>query len=526
MVEVGQGMGGFPPGHGRFGLVGEVLELRPQAHVHPRDLRRLGFPFGDEVRLGQQGLEPVEDRSVQRQERVVGEFDLLRPARQRLVELDEGDGTAVDGDLEAEVEPVVLLRLHRGDLDVRFPAELPVGLPLPASDDLDVLDLLEPGQDVDDEVGGVGVVEFDIGDAVQGRTGLVGLGQQLLDLGDDRVLMLEVAQLGIVRRRGGRELSSVDDRIGPAGCRILPVPGHVEPVAGAEGEEDDEAGLPVGREGHGVIGADDLGAGAQLGIVLLEELLGLGVGDGDRSGRLEHGQRGFLRRRFGRGQSDREPRVDVDAEESVRPDGFDETGRKLRSSIVARSWTRSWPRRRRMSMAAFARCPMRTSMPGLMPTNSMPRLVPSSRWSHSRGVWKSPRWYGAPSGVKSVFPRVRRPASWVNHSWWRRSMSYWRAIRSMVRQVSDFFTQLPDSLSMSGRIASDGFAPGVTASRSSSTVCWASNQVRGMTSTSSNPKATGVCERGASSARGAKASRQSAGMAARVSDTLPSSHLR
>src|SRR5699024_9909459 len=47
----------------------------------------------------------------------------------------------------------------------------------------------------------------------------------------------------------------------------------------------------------------------------------------DRSGRLEHGQRGFLRRRFGRGQSDREPRVDVDAEESVRPDGFDETGR-------------------------------------------------------------------------------------------------------------------------------------------------------------------------------------------------------
>src|SRR5699024_6068026 len=115
-------------------------------------------------------------------------------------------------------------------------------------------------------------------------------------------------------------------------------------------------------------------------------------------------------------------------------------------------------------------------------------------------------------------------ASWVNHSWWRRSMSYWRAIRSMVRQVSDFFTQLPDSLSMSGRIASDGFAPGVTESLSRRTSCFASNQVRGMTSTSSKPKATGVCERGASSARGAKASRQSAGMAARVSDTLPSSH--
>src|SRR5699024_4647783 len=205
--------------------------------------------------------------------------------------------------------------------------------------------------------------------------------------------------------------------------------------------------------------------------------------------------------------------------------GLMRPGVKLRSSIVARSWTRSWPRRRRMSMAAFARCPMRTSMPGLMPTNSMPRLVPNSRWSHSRGGWKSPRWYGAPSGVKSVFPRERSPASWVNHSWWRGSMSYRRAIRSMVRQVGDFFTQLPDSLSMSGRIASDGFAPGVTASRSSSTVCWASNQVRGMTSTSSKPKATGVCERGASSARGARASRQSAGMAARVSDTLPSSHL-
>jgi hypothetical protein len=103
--------------------------------------------------------------SVQGQERIVGEFDLLRAARERFVELDEGDRAAVDGDLESEVEPVVLLRLDRGDLDVRFSAELSVGLLLPAGDDLEVLDLLEPGQDVDDEVGGVGVVDFDIGDA-------------------------------------------------------------------------------------------------------------------------------------------------------------------------------------------------------------------------------------------------------------------------------------------------------------------------------------------------------------------------
>src|SRR5699024_8014243 len=99
-----------------------------------------------------------------------------------------------------------------------------------------------------------------------------------------------------------------------------------------------------------------------------------------------------------------------------------------------------------------------------------------------------------------------------------------RDLRSMVRQASDFFTQFPDSLSMSGRIAHDGFAPAVTESLTRRTSCFAPNHVRRMSLTSSMHTAPVVCECGAASARGAKAARQSAGMAARVSDTLPSSH--
>ena len=66
MFEVGQGADRVPPGHGGFRLVGEVFEIRPQAHMHAGDLRRSGFPFGDEVRLGEESLELVEDRLVQR----------------------------------------------------------------------------------------------------------------------------------------------------------------------------------------------------------------------------------------------------------------------------------------------------------------------------------------------------------------------------------------------------------------------------------------------------------------------------
>ena len=35
VVEIGQCLCGFPPGQSRLGLVGDVLEVRPQAHVHP-----------------------------------------------------------------------------------------------------------------------------------------------------------------------------------------------------------------------------------------------------------------------------------------------------------------------------------------------------------------------------------------------------------------------------------------------------------------------------------------------------------
>ena len=192
--------------------------------MHPGDLRRLRFPFGDEVRLGEEGLELVEDRLVQRQERIVGELDLLRPGGQRLVQLDEGDRAAVDADLEAEVEPVVLVRLDRGDLHVRLPAELPVRLLLPARDDLDVFDLLEPGQDVDDEIRGVRVVEFDVLDARQGGAGFVGVGEEFVDLSDDGIFEVEFALLRIFPRRGGAEPQSVDDGEGAAGSLVFPVP--------------------------------------------------------------------------------------------------------------------------------------------------------------------------------------------------------------------------------------------------------------------------------------------------------------
>jgi hypothetical protein len=170
------------------------------------------------------------------------------------------------------------------------------------------------------------VVEFDVLDARQGGAGFVGVGKELVDLSDDGIFEVEFALLRIFPRRGGAELQSVDDGEGAAGSLVFPVPAQGEFVAGAEGGEDDEAGATVLREGDGGVAADDLGAGAQLRVVLLEELFGLGLGDRDRPGGLEHGQRGFLRRGLRGGEGDGETAGDVDAEEAVRPDGFDQTG--------------------------------------------------------------------------------------------------------------------------------------------------------------------------------------------------------
>ena len=192
-----------------------------------------------------------------------------------------------------------------------------------------MLDLLEPGQDVDDEVGGVRVVEFDVLDARQSGAGFVGVGKELVDLSDDGIFEVEFALLRVFPRRGCAEPQSVDDGEGAAGPLVFPVPAQGEFVAGAEGCEDDEAGAAILREGDGGVAADDLGAGAQLRVVLLEELFGLGRGDRDRPGGSEHGQRGFLRRGLRRGEGDGETAGDVDAEEAVRPDGFDQSGGKF-----------------------------------------------------------------------------------------------------------------------------------------------------------------------------------------------------
>ena len=283
VVEVEQCLRGFLPGLGGQSLIGELLELRPQAHMQARDLGRLGFPLGDEIGLGQECLEFVEGGFVQRQERVVDEFDLLRPRRQGFVELDEGDGLAVDGDLEAEVEPVVLLRLDRGDRDVRFPAELTIGLLLPARDDLDVLDLLEPGQDVDDEVRGVDVGELH----VAGVTRRLGLSEDGRDLVEHAAFMLKVAIVARVWRRsgaararcgadgGGAEFRQGHHGQGPARSRVLPVPLQAQVVLCTVDHEEDQPRLAELGKLHRFVGADDLGGGAQQWVVLLEEFFGL-----------------------------------------------------------------------------------------------------------------------------------------------------------------------------------------------------------------------------------------------------------
>ncbi len=277
MLEITQGLRGLAPGHGGFGLVGEVFELGPQTDVEAADLRGLGFPFGDEVRLGEEGLEPVEDGTVEGEVRVVGELELALALRERGEELDEGHGPPADADLEAKLEPVVLLRLDRGDLHARLPTELTVGLTLPARDDVDVLDLFEPRQDRGDEVGGVDVGELEVCRCRREVRARVGRGERLRqsgDLGDDGVLVVDVAQFGVPPRRGGARVrlarslgapgaGGPPHRQGPARTRVLPVPAQAQSVLRAEGEVEGEPRIPVVGEADGFVGAHDLGARAR-----------------------------------------------------------------------------------------------------------------------------------------------------------------------------------------------------------------------------------------------------------------------
>ena len=137
---------GCLPTIGSLGRVCGVGEILPKTHLILRDLLAFGLPLGEGLPLGDQGAQGIEGRVLKRKIGAILEKKFRLALRERHKKGRERDRSALERDLEAQVEPVVL----RGILGLphahrRGAVELAVGVACARDGDIDAVHSLERG---------------------------------------------------------------------------------------------------------------------------------------------------------------------------------------------------------------------------------------------------------------------------------------------------------------------------------------------------------------------------------------------
>src|SRR5690625_4635276 len=160
MRDAAEGTDARGPGLRLLGVLGEVLELLPQRDLMAADALDLRLPLGHGLPFGDQLPQGVEGGVVQPEVAAVGHQHRLTSPRQRREHGGEGDGDVPERDLEPEVEPVRIPAagfLALADPQRRGPAQLGVVGAGAVLVDREVFERLEPGEDLVDEDGGLGI---------------------------------------------------------------------------------------------------------------------------------------------------------------------------------------------------------------------------------------------------------------------------------------------------------------------------------------------------------------------------------
>ena len=276
--------GGGPPRHRRQRLVGEVFEVFPQRQLIAADAGA-GLPFGELRRLIEQRAQPVEARVREREVAAVGEQQLLAAQRQGGEERSERDAAPVDLDEKAQIEPIVIVGLDRLHGDARVAEKFAVFATSPARVDPHPRRLLESGEHVGDELGGIHSAE-------RGLAGELELGRTPPRLPDGG------AQQGLV-------VVAVDVRRPRCPRRPVaqPLQAVVEGVVLVEDHADHEGG-GVGLGQHEVGRGEHRAAASQARVGLTRECRRLGLRHFDRAAGIEQRAYSFTERRRREGETD------------------------------------------------------------------------------------------------------------------------------------------------------------------------------------------------------------------------------